>query len=248
MSIFKFKHFDILQKDSAMKVGTDSMILGSFIDSLNKTKGLDIGSGTGVLSLMIAQKNDIIDIIGVEVDDLAVIESIENFKTATTVSVLGLYPNKLNKVEVTLDFDGGQQVDIIEIQTQELPDYFPSVKVDKLEKESMEPGMHALDIHFANFGKFRSAPIIFDDQGNIRWYLDFSFHGAMLGPFQKIKNGNILVTGRRTIYEFDMMGKQIDKTLIDNNYETLSKLAECKNESHHKWLRLRSATGNDEDE
>jgi len=150
--------------------------------------------------------------------DIPVEQSIENFKTATTVSVLGLYPNKLNKVEVTLDFDGGQQVDIIEIQTQELPDYFPSVKVDKLEKESMEPGMHALDIHFANFGKFRSAPIIFDDQGNIRWYLDFSFHGAMLGPFQKIKNGNILVTGRRTIYEFDMMGKQIDKTLIDNNY------------------------------
>ena len=36
--------------------------------------------------------------------------------------------------------------------------------------------------------------------------------------------------------------------LIDNNYETLSKLAECKNESHHKWLRLRSATGNYEDE
>jgi arylsulfate sulfotransferase len=50
----------------------------------------------------------------------------------------------------------------------------------------MEPGMHALDIHFANFGKFRSAPIIFDDQGNIRWYLDVSFHGAMVGPFQKI--------------------------------------------------------------
>jgi len=131
---------------------------------------------------------------------------------------LGLYPNQLNKVEVTLNFDGGQQVDVIEIQTQQLPDYFPSVKVDKLEKEAMESGMHALDIHFANFGKFRSAPIIFDDQGNIRWYLDFSFHGAMLGPFQKIKNGNILVTGRRTIYEFDMMGKQIDKTLIDNNY------------------------------
>ena len=49
---------------------------------------------------------------------------------------MGLYPNQLNKVEVTLDFDGGQQVDVIEIQTEQLPDYFPTVNVDKLEKDS----------------------------------------------------------------------------------------------------------------
>lgn len=150
--------------------------------------------------------------------DIPVEQSIEDFETNISIPVLGLYPNSLNKVEVTLDFEGGQQIDIIEIQTQEIPDFFPEIKVDKLKKEQMEPGMHALDIHFANFGKFRSAPIIFDDEGNIRWYLDLSFHGAMVGPFQKVKNGNILVAGRRTIYEFDMLGKQIKKILIDNNY------------------------------
>ena len=150
--------------------------------------------------------------------DIPVEQSIEDFETNISIPVLGLYPNSLNKVEVTLDFEGGQQIDIIEIQTQEIPDFFPEIKVDKLKKEQMEPGMHALDIHFANFGKFRSAPIIFDDEGNIRWYLDLSFHGTMVGPFQKVKNGNILVAGRRTIYEFDMLGKQIKKILIDNNY------------------------------
>ena len=150
--------------------------------------------------------------------DIPLEQSIQGLKTEAKVSVLGLYPNTLNKVEVTLDYEGGQEVDIIEIQTAEIPDFFPSIRVNKLEKDKMEPGMHAMDIHFANFGKFRSAPIIFDDFGNIRWYLDLSFHGAMVGPFQKIKNGNILVAGRRTIYEFDMMGKQLDKTLIDNNY------------------------------
>ena len=150
--------------------------------------------------------------------DIPVEQSSDSFSNEVEVSVLGLYPDKLNKVEVTLDYEGGQKVDIIEIQTEEIPSFFPSIRVNKLEKDKMEPGMHALDIHFANFGKFRSAPIIFDDLGNIRWYLDLSFHGAMVGPFQKIRNGNILVAGRRTIYEFDMMGKQIDKTLIDNNY------------------------------
>jgi tRNA1Val (adenine37-N6)-methyltransferase len=105
MSIFKFKHFDILQKDSAMKVGTDSMILGSFIDSLNKTKGLDIGSGTGVLSLMIAQKNDIIDIIGVEVDDLAVIESIENFKKSKWGNRLKVVKDDFLNLNLEDEFD-----------------------------------------------------------------------------------------------------------------------------------------------
>ena len=171
------------------------------------------------LTAMLHIKTDKPSSVSVKVlGDIPVEQSIEDFETNISIPVLGLYPNSLNKVEVTLDFEGGQQIDIIEIQTQEIPDFFPEIKVDKLKKEQMEPGMHALDIHFANFGKFRSAPIIFDDQGNIRWYLDLSFHGAMVGPFQKVKNGNILVAGRRTIYEFDMLGKQVNKTLIDNNY------------------------------
>ena len=48
MSIFHFKEFSIKQDASAMKVGTDAMILGALIDSRSKLKCLDIGTGTGV--------------------------------------------------------------------------------------------------------------------------------------------------------------------------------------------------------
>jgi len=162
--------------------------------------------------------------------DISVEQSFEESSTNLNVPVLGLYPNKLNQVEITLDYEGGQKIDVIEIQTSEIPNYFPDIEVNKLEKDKMESGMHALDIHFANFGKFRSAPIIFDDNGNIRWYLDLSFHGAMVGPFQKIKNGNILVSGRRTIYEFDMMGKLLVMIKIDNNYGIHHDILELPNE------------------
>ena len=148
--------------------------------------------------------------------DIPVEQSFDASSTSLIVPVLGLYPNKLNQVEITLDYEGGQKIDVIEIQTSEVPNFFPEIEINKLEKDKMEPGMHALDIHFANFGKFRSAPIIFDDNGHIRWYLDLSFHKAMAGPFQKIKNGNILVAGRHTIYEFDMMGKLFVMTKINN--------------------------------
>lgn len=67
-SIFKFKEFDILQKDAVLKVGTDSMLLGAIIDSRISKKGLDLGAGTGVLSLMLAQKNENISIEAIEMD------------------------------------------------------------------------------------------------------------------------------------------------------------------------------------
>ena len=162
--------------------------------------------------------------------DIPVEQSYKDSNTNLNVPVLGLYPNKLNQVEITLDYEGGQKIDIIEIQTSEVPDFFPEIGINKLDKEKMEPGMHALDIHFANFGKFRSAPIIFDDNGHIRWYLDLSFHKAMAGPFQKIKNGNILVAGRHTIYEFDMMGKLFVMTKINNNYGIHHEVLELPNE------------------
>ena len=77
--MFHFKHFSLKQADSAMKVGTDAMILGAMIDSSNKNQGLDIGSGTGVLSLMVAQQNSLIRIDAVEIDVLSANECEINF-------------------------------------------------------------------------------------------------------------------------------------------------------------------------
>jgi len=66
-----------------MKVGTDAMILGVLIDSSKKHRGLDIGAGTGVLSLMVAQLNTTIQIDAVEIDELAAEECALNFKNSS---------------------------------------------------------------------------------------------------------------------------------------------------------------------
>ena len=52
MSNFRFKEFSIIQDRSAMKIGTDAIILGSLIDVDLEGKCLEIGTGTGVISLM----------------------------------------------------------------------------------------------------------------------------------------------------------------------------------------------------
>ena len=69
MSVFQFKQFTIYQNLAGMKVGTDSIILGSAIKIKSKYKRiLDVGTGTGLLSLMIAQKSSNSDITAVEID------------------------------------------------------------------------------------------------------------------------------------------------------------------------------------
>ena len=58
MSTFRFKQFTIHQEKAQMKVGTDSIVLDSAIKIKSKYKRiLDVGTGTGLLSLMIAQKS-----------------------------------------------------------------------------------------------------------------------------------------------------------------------------------------------
>lgn len=67
-SVFKFKEFDLYQDGASLKVGTDAMVLGSFCKNPMAKLGLDVGTGTGVLSLMVAQTHPNLTIDAVEID------------------------------------------------------------------------------------------------------------------------------------------------------------------------------------
>lgn len=75
---FRFRYFDLHQHRCAMKVGTDSMILGAWAPSPGAGKLLDLGTGTGVLSLMMAQRFPDIRIDAIEIDREAALQAKEN--------------------------------------------------------------------------------------------------------------------------------------------------------------------------
>lgn len=72
--VFNFQQFTINHCDSAMKVGTDGVLLGAWTPIKKIKKILDVGCGSGLIGLMLAQRCDA-DIIGVEIDEFAAEEA-----------------------------------------------------------------------------------------------------------------------------------------------------------------------------
>ena len=80
---FKFKQFEVKQEKSAMKIGTDAVILGAFTKTNTETFSiLDIGSGTGVIALMLAQKSNAEVVDAIEIEEGAYEECVENFENS----------------------------------------------------------------------------------------------------------------------------------------------------------------------
>ena len=87
MSKFAFKQFSVQQDKCAMKIGTDSVLLGAWCPIDNPEGSgpfsvLDIGAGTGVLSLMLAQRSHAEQIDAIEIDEDAYEQCVENFEAS----------------------------------------------------------------------------------------------------------------------------------------------------------------------
>lgn len=81
--MFQFKQFTVNQDRCAMKIGTDGVLLGAWcpIDD-NPFSVLDIGAGTGILSLMLAQRSRAEQIDAIEIDENAFEQCVENFESS----------------------------------------------------------------------------------------------------------------------------------------------------------------------
>ena len=76
--VFRFKQFSVRHEKSAMKVGTDGVLLGAWTNAECAGTVLDIGAGTGLIALMLAQRSKA-KITAIEIDDDAAEEANENF-------------------------------------------------------------------------------------------------------------------------------------------------------------------------
>lgn len=101
---FKFKQFSVKQDKCAMKIGTDAVLLGAWTSLIaNPFSILDIGAGTGVLALMLAQRSNAQIIDAIEIDNLAYEQCVENFENSKWSDRLFCYHASLKEFSEEID-------------------------------------------------------------------------------------------------------------------------------------------------
>ena len=95
-SWFQFKQFKVEQEKCAMKIGTDSILLGAWVNCYNYTNALDIGTGTGILALMTAQKCNA-EINAIDIDEQSIIQAQENINNSNWNNRIKLFNTSLQE-------------------------------------------------------------------------------------------------------------------------------------------------------
>lgn len=81
--MFQFKQFSVNQDKCAMKIGTDGVLLGAWTPLENTPYSImDIGTGTGIIALMLAQRSNAEQIDAMEIDDDAYEQAVDNFENS----------------------------------------------------------------------------------------------------------------------------------------------------------------------
>ena len=105
MSGFRFKQFAVEQDDVAMKVGTDGVLLGAWADCGCAERILDIGTGTGVIALQMAQRNPEAQIQAVEIDEIAAKRARTNFDNSPWAARLAVEQTAVQEFAPVDKFD-----------------------------------------------------------------------------------------------------------------------------------------------
>lgn len=105
-SCFHFRQFSVCQSECAMKVGTDGVLLGAWaavpIQAGPQPRILDIGTGTGIIALIMAQRHNCARVTGIDIDAQAVAQAAANVAASPFASRI-----KMLHVDVAMMTEGG---------------------------------------------------------------------------------------------------------------------------------------------
>lgn len=107
MKPFRFQQFDIQQNADVFRVGTDAVLLGSLANVFEAKKVLEVGTGTGIISLMIAQRNPEAQILAIDINSEAVNISQTNFINSP------FFDRIKSQLQDLKNFDTEQKFDLI---------------------------------------------------------------------------------------------------------------------------------------
>lgn len=127
---FRFKEFTILQDKTAMKVGTDGVLLGAWTSVENNPFSiLDIGAGTGLIALQLAQRCHAEVIDAIEIEDNAYEQAVENFENSPWSDRLFCYHAGLDEFVAEIE-------DKYDLIVSNPPFYTENYKTDNAQRDT----------------------------------------------------------------------------------------------------------------
>lgn len=124
-SYFEFKQFIVHQDKCAMKVGTDGVLLGAWTEAENINSALDIGTGTGLIALMLAQNSEA-DITAIEIDENAYEQATLNVKNSK-------WSNRIDVQHISLQ-DFAQKKQTFDLVVSNPPYFHNAYKSEKVKR------------------------------------------------------------------------------------------------------------------
>lgn len=138
MSVFRFKQFSIQQDQCAMKIGTDGVLLGAWAAIAQASSILDIGTGTGLLALMAAQRNPTAQITAVEIDAAAANQAKQNIQQSPWQERIKIHCTNVS------DFQSAQGFDVIISN----PPYFEAKKSTQIQQQARALARSTIKLSF----------------------------------------------------------------------------------------------------
>jgi len=213
---FHFKQFTVHQDRCAMKIGTDGVLLGAWVPIKSYINSvLDIGAGTGVIALMIAQRCEAEVIDAIEIDEHAYEQAVENFEASDWGDRLFCYHASFQEFFQEID-------DTYDLLISNPPFYTDSYKTDD-SKRDMARFEDALPFEHLFIGASR----LLSDQGNFAIILPYKEEenaiemakkvGLHLQKMTRVK-GTPVSEIKRTmlLFGFDQLECTIDELVIEN--------------------------------
>lgn len=204
---FQFKQFSVCQSKTAMKVGTDGVLLGAWVKIKSTTQSiLDIGSGTGLIALMMAQRSNAEIIDAIELDENAYIQSVENFERSSWADRLFCYHTSLQHFGEEID----EKYDIIVSN----PPFYTSTYKELPKDRAM--ARHTESLPYADL--LNSTSKLLSDEGTCAFIIPFLEEEKFiqiaqknnLYPFRITRvKGNEQTEIKRSLLQFSFKEKEI---------------------------------------
>ena len=206
MSTFQFKEFSIIQEKSAMKVGTDSILLGSWVQLNDEQSILDIGSGTGILALLLAQRSAATLIDAVEIEENAHEEAVTNFENSPWSDRLFCYHSSIQDFAKEID----ETYDLIIAN----PPFFEPNKREPISAKSTARQTHTLDF----YALLEATKLLLNKNGSCAFIVPFERETSFIELAQNtglfVQRITRVKDTQKAVFKRSMMQFRFEKTKV----------------------------------